>query len=875
MRFVIWSVLIFGANRMAIAQISGKVVDHQSRKPLNQANVSLIREGNSLVLKTGTDGHGGFMFPFPPPGKYQLTISYVGYFSKSIPLKIDSTVAKLELDTITMVISPLDLAAVQIKGIKPLVSIHGDTIQYNAADFQVAEKASLINLFQKVPGLTVDLNGDFYYEGIPVKELYIDGRPASQSGTGPKELSRLLLAGIVDKIQVTSKKSPTALSGNAGREKVINITIKKEMKKRLNGQVGAGYGTDKSYNTALNINRFREKSQVIFGFNASNLSTYNAPSVGDESMDLNNRFPGSGSDRKYYLNTGMDISAKAKFIISVSHIDKLNKVSQQEYQENFLPDSSYFYNKQSEKRNQMRANIIGLNFNYQFNERNSLSIRNDLFLTKSTIIDNSSYQTFANDKDSINYGTNHNDFSQDNTRSYLVAEFGHQFKKGGAINFGLSFDYERNREEQLNSSHNIFIITRTSDTINQLVKPALDNRSINAKVQFMKLLGRKFYLQILYDLRKATIDNKQIALDFDHLGKSYSIEDTSLSYRFHNSALTQNLNAGIAFHQGKFNATMGMTYNFNEFDNTGNSPEFNISQSNTYLAPTLNLTWNFTLLSYIRADFSGSQLMPVSDMLIPVLSTQNQLYIRLGNPDLKAGYSRRLSLDYTYRNKTGLNLTAGVNLNFESNSISTDVFSDSIGKQVSKPINVNGTRSFSPNLSVGKRFDRIGLTLNYRAYCDFRNSVSLLNSTENFTKSIMVTNDLTVSWMYKKLFELTLNAQINYRGSKYSIQNNTLYGFYDQRTFLKLVGFLPASIEAACAGMYIRNSGLNQPYVLMNAWISKLFGHDKRWLVKCYGFDLLKQNKSQLAYVTPTFSSRMLSNSQGNYFLFSITHYFK
>jgi len=875
MRFVIWSVLIFGANKMAIAQISGKVVDQQSRKPLNQANVSLIRDGNSLVLKTGTDGQGIFMFPFPPPGKYQLTISYVGYFSKTIPLKLDSASGKHYLDSIPMVISPLDLAAVQIKGAKPLISIRGDTIQYNAADFQVAEKATLLNLFQKVPGLSIDLNGDFYYEGVPVKELYIDGRPAFQNGTGPKELSRLLLAGIVDKIQVTSKKNPTSLSGTAGREKVINVTIKREMKKRLNGQVGAGYGTDKGYNSALNINRFREKSQVIFGFNASNLSTYNAPSVADESTDLNNRFPGSATDRKYILNAGMDISPKAKINISLSHIDKVNKVSQQEYRENFLADSSFFYNNQSEKRSEMHTNIIGLNFNYQFNERNSLSIRNDLFLTKSGIIDNSVYQTLADNKDSINYGTNFNDFSQENHRSYLVAEFSHQFKKGGAINFSVNFDYERNREEQINASHNVFLITQASDTINQLVKPQLDNLSINVKTQFMKPLGKQFYLQVLYDFRKATIDNRQITLDFDHFEKSYSIENNLFSYRFHNSALTQNLNAGIAFHRGKFNTTVGLAYNSNEFDNTGDSPGFNISQSNSYLAPAVNLTLNFTPLSYIRADFSGSPLMPVSDMLIPVLSTQNQLYIRLGNPDLKAGYSRRFSLDYTYRSKTGLNVTAGANMNFESNSISTDVYTDSIGRQVSKPINVNGTRSFSPTLSLGKRFDKIGLTLNYRSFCDFRNAVSFLNATENFTRSIMVTNDLTVSWMYNKLFELTLNAQINYRGSKYSIQNNSLYGFYDQRTFLKLVGFLPAGIEVAGAAMYIRNSGLNQPYVLLNAWVSKLFGHDKNWLVKCYGFDLLKQNKSQLAYVTPTFSSRMQSNSQGNYFLFSMTRYFK
>lgn len=58
--------------------IKGAVVDSVSRKPLLEANVSLLRSDSSLVTFQSAGGEGEFLFRNVAPGNYRLLVTYVG-----------------------------------------------------------------------------------------------------------------------------------------------------------------------------------------------------------------------------------------------------------------------------------------------------------------------------------------------------------------------------------------------------------------------------------------------------------------------------------------------------------------------------------------------------------------------------------------------------------------------------------------------------------------------------------------------------------------------------------------------------------------------------------------------------------------------------
>ncbi|MGN7706815.1 outer membrane beta-barrel protein [Chryseobacterium sp. 22543] len=879
MRLILSSALLLAIINPAIAQISGTVIQEATHSPLSQASLVLSGKGTSIILKSKTDRNGNFQFSMPTPGAYQLSITFLGYIPKTLTIYIKPEQTRFIEDTITLTTVPLKLRQVDVRASKPLAVMRGDTLEYNALDFNTYEKASLYNLLQKIPGLTIDIDGKFYYQGIALQELYIDGRPAFQNAqdgsSDPKIISRLLLASVVDKVQIIDKTPTIGINAPKG-QKILNITINSESKKGLNGELGAGYGTGSSYKAAMNAARFRDHLQLMGRAAVSNLSSLTSPGTSDESMDLNTRFPGVTTDRRIALNAGFDAGSKAKFNFSFSQLERDNSLTERGERENFLPDSSSFYNTFSKRSSHITTTSFNTNFSYHFKNKGVLNIRADLFLTQVQNRNSNSYSTLAgSQKDTINTGHLYNNIYFDDKRSFVFADYSIPIKTDGAFRVSLNADFSNNTSRQYNQSLTFLPRQMESDTIDRLITPGTRKGTIDLSTMLFIPLGKGFRFQVTYNLNISNLRNNQLTMDFnDPVGK-YELVDTSLSFLFLNKSVTQMANISIGYHKGKFNAGIGGTFNNNELHSSGSSSNYFITQRNSYVSPLFEASWNFSSFSVLRMDFSLSPAFPVIDRLVPVLMAQNPLQIQLGNPDLKPGFSRRLSLNYNFLSTTGISFSVGTFATFEHNAVSTSVTIDSLGKQTTQAINVSGTRSFTPVLNFGKRWQKSGISFSYQGFGDLRRSISYLNGISNISHTIFLNQDISLSWTYKSLLEISTNIQLNYRGNKYELQNNAYFDFLDQKIFMKVLVFLPRGLQVGTAALYDKNSGLDQSASLMNAWISKQVGKNKNWLVKLYGFDLLGQNKMQMANITPTLIDRTIGNSQGQYFLASVTRYFK
>src|SRR5690606_31813937 len=105
-----------------------------------------------------------------------------------------------------------------------------------------------VDVMQNVPSVTVDQEGTVSMRGTSNITILIDGKPSALSGLGLDQIP----ASTIDRVEViTNPSSKYDPSGTGG---VLNIILKKEKQRGLNGMASVNAGLGDRYNTSLNLN---------------------------------------------------------------------------------------------------------------------------------------------------------------------------------------------------------------------------------------------------------------------------------------------------------------------------------------------------------------------------------------------------------------------------------------------------------------------------------------------------------------------------------------------------------------------------------------------------------------------------------------------
>ena len=100
---------------LALQTIRGRIVDGSSQKPLDFVNVVLIKD-TDVVPAAGvvSDEKGRFELPRIPNGNYLLRISFVGYNTIEIPLKVGDKA--LDMGLIKLMEDSKSLSEIEVVG---------------------------------------------------------------------------------------------------------------------------------------------------------------------------------------------------------------------------------------------------------------------------------------------------------------------------------------------------------------------------------------------------------------------------------------------------------------------------------------------------------------------------------------------------------------------------------------------------------------------------------------------------------------------------------------------------------------------------------------------------------------------------------------
>ena len=112
--------------------IGGKVMDSKTGEPLEFANISLNNtRWNKIVEGTITDANGKFFMNKIRSGKYQISISFIGYDNQLINFELTKKKPDVRLDDILLVANSEMLSEVKIEEEKPIYESKIDKIIYN------------------------------------------------------------------------------------------------------------------------------------------------------------------------------------------------------------------------------------------------------------------------------------------------------------------------------------------------------------------------------------------------------------------------------------------------------------------------------------------------------------------------------------------------------------------------------------------------------------------------------------------------------------------------------------------------------------------------------------------------------------------------
>jgi iron complex outermembrane recepter protein len=241
------------------------LVMDERKNVLTGATVYLLNHDSVVIRMAAADTSGSVDFIHIAAGKYRVRASQAGYedgYSAWIDLEKNSSFSH----TITLLHKSGLLKDVTVVGKKPPIQFLPDKTVINPEASITNAGATIMEVLEKSPGITVGKDGSIIMKGKPSVTVLIDNKPTQLSGADLQAYLSGISASQVDAIELI--ENPGAkydASGNAG---IINIKLKSTRQKGFNGSMNlsAGQGVYSKTNNSLNLNYRNGKINLFLNY---------------------------------------------------------------------------------------------------------------------------------------------------------------------------------------------------------------------------------------------------------------------------------------------------------------------------------------------------------------------------------------------------------------------------------------------------------------------------------------------------------------------------------------------------------------------------------------------------------------------------------
>jgi Outer membrane protein beta-barrel family len=786
-------------------------------------------------------------------------------------------------------VTKIDILAPAIVGAVLRPKIKRDTIEYNTEHIKLRPNAMVEELLQMLPGLQIDANGNIIYNGEKIEHLLVDGEDIFSSD--PTLVSRNFNADKIAKVQMLDRKSDrTLFTGfdDGVRIKTLNLVMKESAKNGYFGKVDAGENLKGYYVADGAVAGFKDKEQFTGLGLSSNIgvTAFSNAGIGGSIGLLSNSQDPLGAS----VGTGIPT-----FTAGALHYSNVWNGTEDHMTGNY--QYSHFYSQPITITNILQTeagSIYGQNQKSQStNEQNNQWLH---FVYDWSLNDQSAFQLTINGNSSkgqnqfnTSSGGDFNETPVNSTvrsiqdrgnQQHLNANAGWRVEIGPSKKGIFSIYNSIIADEGMTNGY-LYAIDRffqsnglllSADTIDQRKQIIAKTIALNNSLHFLEPLRNEGTLGAGYGIN--IISDNPFQGTFDRGDGDYKIIVDSLSSRLHAETIQQEATVNFRQKIGHFDfyGLIGwFSYDYEQHNLLVDSV-LHIHHNN--FLPLLSL--NYANKKGINAKFSYTAGIqePSPTQLEPVPNNSNPLLVTLGNPGLAPAISQIFRVEFRRAGVWMINLN--LNASFSNNSISTKTITDSIGEQISQPVNTPGNKTAGFNLSLNRSIAGWGTGL--QAGGNYSQSATYINA------------DLSKNDVYTGSGGFSLNR---YVADQFRFRLNTNFAYFDQVSSINTTAplhYWTQNHSAAITIFFIRNYewntsanytwqektsafSANTSILLLNSSISRNFLHNKL-TAKCQLNNVFNQNATISRTNVGNVNTQTSSNILGRYWMFTVTYHF-
>tara|TARA_R110002049_G_scaffold116643_1_gene269360 strand:+ start:5366 stop:7756 length:2391 start_codon:yes stop_codon:yes gene_type:complete len=337
--------------------IIGKLIDQESKQVIPYASVVLNNKQSKVIITGVTSDDSGDFNLTTTAINFEITISYLGYTSITITeFAIENNI--IDLKTIHLYPDNEALDEVVITGEVSKTVFKLDKRVFNVGKDISSTGVSALEVLNNVPSVNVNIEGQVSLRGSTGVQILINGKPSVLADQSSNALGSIT-ADMIESIEVIT--NPSAKYDAEGTSGILNIILKKEEKKGLNGSISVNTGTPDNHSIGVSLNRRTEKfnlfSQMGAGYRslpqenkALNTDLSNNTTIFSEGTEYRNEaFYNITLGTDYHINDHNVITLSGNFAYEIE--DQPSRTNFSSYDENDALTSEWYREETTEATN--------------------------------------------------------------------------------------------------------------------------------------------------------------------------------------------------------------------------------------------------------------------------------------------------------------------------------------------------------------------------------------------------------------------------------------------------------------------------------------------------------------------------------------------
>lgn len=693
-----------------IGIISGAFLDSISGTPLEYASFRLFSVKDSAVVAgIYTDEKGEFTLDQLPLGKYYAKVTYLAYPLKMIP----NIVFTMENPSVNLgnikwkKDASLELNEVQVVASQDLMTTSLDKKVYNVGEDLATKGGSVNDVLNNVPSVEIDQDGKISLRGDGNVTILIDGRPSTLTGSNGKSLLDALPANSIERIEIVT--NPSAKYDPDGTSGIINIVLKKNKLKGVNGAVSVSAGTGNDYNAAASLSLRNAKYNVYGTYAYShyegtrNFENLLRRTIGDSIFELDQDRKGTDLMENHTAKVGVDFYLKKRQTLGIGITGTTGKRERTGDLINVQSDQTdqivRLWERISDDPTQNKNMDLNLNYNFDFKaEKGSL-----------------------------------------------------------AFNFTQSFGDE--------SAKGFYNESYISENGNPSVSPALIQRLANTEINKVTTFQLDYVKHLPKSVRidagvKAIVRSSSVSTNSQTRDNSTNLyfADTLSNFDYIYKGQIYSAYTSLAHQYKKWKYQAGLRYEYAVQDPQLVSENKSYTTYYTNLFPSAFLKYELSKKSEFSLSYSKRINRPSDGNLNPFTSYADPFNLRKGNPELTPEYIHSFDLGYGITTKS-VSFTSSVFFRNTLDNISRIKLYYDNGTTASSYANIDGSKSLGAEI-----------VLIYKPVTWFKNMLSANGNQVNYSNTAPGTNWNNSGFMWGAKYagtvdfwKKTASVQVNVR----------------------------------------------------------------------------------------------------------------